>query len=473
MGKPLRVLIVEDSGYDAELLLRELRHGGYEPTFERVDTPETMNTALDRQAWDIVLADHAMPHFNSLAALELLQKRGLDLPFIIVSGVMGVDTAVAAMKAGAHDYVMKDKLALLVPAVEHGLCEAKVRREHKLAQEAHLESEEKFRSISASAQDAIIMVDNAGNISYWNEAARKTFGYSQKEVVGKFLHELIVPDGLRGDFLKGFRRFQDTGQGPFIGKTVELVAIKRDGTEFPVEHSVSAVRIKGKWNAVGIMRDITERKQAEEEIKQSIERLRKALGGTVQALALTVETRDPYTSGHQQRVADLARVIAAEMGLSREQIDGIRVAGRIHDIGKIAVPAEILSKPGSLTETEYNIIKTHPQVGYDILKEVEFPWPVAQIVLQHQERINGSGYPLGLSDDEILLEARILGVADVVEAMSSHRPYRPALGIGKALEEISKNRGVLYDSKVVDICVRLFTEKGFEFKKFHRAGRAN
>ena len=200
-----------------------------------------------------------------------------------------------------------------------------------------------------------------------------------------------------------------------------------------------------------------------EERKENLAKLRKALGGTIQVLVAAVETRDPYTAGHQQRVAHLARAIAQEMGLSLGQIEGIRMAGAIHDIGKIAVPAEILSKPGKITETEFGIIKTHPQVGYDILKGIEFPWPVAKIVLQHQERLDGSGYPAGLKGDEIILEARILAVADVVEAMASHRPYRPALGIDRALEEISKNRGILYDADVVDACVRLFREKGFKF----------
>jgi putative nucleotidyltransferase with HDIG domain len=175
-----------------------------------------------------------------------------------------------------------------------------------------------------------------------------------------------------------------------------------------------------------------------------------------------VETKDAYTAGHQRRVANLARAIAAEMGLSPEQIDGIRMAAVIHDLGKISVPAEILSKPIGLNDLEYGLIKIHPQVGYDILKEIEFPWPVAQIVLQHHERMDGSGYPQGLLGEEIILEARILAVADVVEAMASHRPYRPPHGVDKALEEISRNRGILYDPEVVDACLKLFNEKGFK-----------
>jgi putative nucleotidyltransferase with HDIG domain len=173
--------------------------------------------------------------------------------------------------------------------------------------------------------------------------------------------------------------------------------------------------------------------------------------------------RDPYTAGHQQRVTQLAVAIATEMGLPTEQIDGIRVIGTLHDVGKICIPAEILSKPGKLTKVEFTIIKIHSQAGYNILKTVEFPWPVAKIVLQHHERMNGSGYPKGLRGEDILLESRILAVADVVEAMSSHRPYRPALGTHKALEEIEQNSGVLYDADVADACLRLFREKGFQF----------
>jgi putative nucleotidyltransferase with HDIG domain len=197
-------------------------------------------------------------------------------------------------------------------------------------------------------------------------------------------------------------------------------------------------------------------------LQDSMEKLEKALEGSILAIASIVETRDPYTAGHQQRVAELATAIAQEMGLPDDQVYGTRMGGVIHDLGKIAIPAEILSKPGSITEIEFNLIKTHPKVGYDILKAIEFPWPIAQMVLQHHERMDGSGYPSGLSGEAILMEARILGVADVVEAMASHRPYRPALGIDKALKEISKNKGLLYDSKVVEACLTLFKEKEFE-----------
>ncbi len=222
-----------------------------------------------------------------------------------------------------------------------------------------------------------------------------------------------------------------------------------------------------------LMAEITERKRAEDALQQSYVKLRRALEGTVNVLVSAIEMRDPYTAGHQRRVTQLAGAIAKEMGtfvldevqgLPDEQIEGLRMAGLIHDLGKISIPAEVLSKPGKLNDLQWGMIKTHPQTSYDVLKGAEFPWPVAEIVLQHHERLDGSGYPAGLSGEEIMLEARILAVADVVEAMSSHRPYRPALGIDKALEEISQNRGALYDAEVVDVCLKLFAEKGFEFE---------
>jgi len=204
--------------------------------------------------------------------------------------------------------------------------------------------------------------------------------------------------------------------------------------------------------------------QVEEELKQSYKKVKEILEGVVQAVALTVDIRDPYTAGHQRRVSQLSSAIAKEMNLTLDLIEEIHIAGVLHDIGKISVPAEILSKPGRLNGMEMSLLKAHPQIGYDILEKIDFPWPLAKVVLQHHERMDGSGYPAGLSGKEILLEARILGVADVVEAMSSHRPYRPALGIDKALEEISKNRGILYDTEVVDVCLKLFKEKNFKFE---------
>ncbi len=212
-----------------------------------------------------------------------------------------------------------------------------------------------------------------------------------------------------------------------------------------------------------LTQEIKERQAAEKRLQQSNQVLQKTMNGVIQAMSVTVEQRDPYTAGHQKRATNLAVSIATEMGLSEDRIKGIEMAGLIHDIGKISIPVGILSKPGRLNSAEFELIRRHPVVAYEILREIDFPWPVDTIVLQHHERVNGSGYPLGISGDETFLEARILAVADVVETVASHRPYRPGLGLDMALSEIKENRGTLFDPVPVDACLMLFEENRFQF----------
>ncbi len=330
--------------------------------------------------------------------------------------------------------------------------------ERKKVQEVIQESEEKFKTLFNSASDAIFIHDLGGHFLEVNEVACDRLGYNRKELLKMGLEDIDSP---KLATMVPARTEELDQRGHIFYETVHM---RRDGTIIPIELSSRIIEYNGEPVALSIARDITERKQAEEERKNSFERLQRALEETVNALASALEMRDPYTAGHQRRVTDLACAIAKEMGLSKEQIDGIRLAGIIHDVGKIRVPGEILSWPGQLTEIDFNIIKAHPQVGYDILKTIEFPYSVAKIMLQHHERMDGSGYPSGLKDGEILQEARILAVADVVEAMASHRPYRPARGIDKALAEITKNRSVLYDPEVVDACLILFKENKYKFK---------
>jgi HD-GYP domain-containing protein (c-di-GMP phosphodiesterase class II) len=220
----------------------------------------------------------------------------------------------------------------------------------------------------------------------------------------------------------------------------------------------------GKKQSQVIYQDITLRRQAEEKLNETLENLRRSIRTTIQVLGTASEARDPYTAGHQKKVADLARAIATEMKLPHDTIEGIRMAGAIHDIGKISIPSEILCKPTTLSDLEFSLIKAHTQYSYEIMKDVEAPWPLADIVHQHHERINGSGYPQGLKGENILIEARILAVADVVEAMVSYRPYRPALRLEIALTEIEHNAGTLYDRKVADACLNLFREEGFSLE---------
>jgi putative nucleotidyltransferase with HDIG domain len=210
-----------------------------------------------------------------------------------------------------------------------------------------------------------------------------------------------------------------------------------------------------------MVQDISEKKRAEDKAARYLEQLQNAFMRTVEVATTISEMRDPYTAGHEKRVAEIATAIGAEMGFDAARVEGLRVAGYLHDVGKITIPAEILAKPGKLSAVEFALIKGHSDASYDILKGVEFPWPVAEVAHQHHERFDGSGYPQGLKGEGILLEARVMAVADTVEAMSSHRPYRPGLGIDTALAEIERGRGTVYDPVVADACLRLFREKGF------------
>jgi PAS domain S-box-containing protein len=584
MGIPLRALIIEDNEDDALLVIRELQKGGFDPAYERVDTAVSMSEAMGREIWDIILCDYNMPHFNGLAALKLYREKGLDIPFIIVSGTIGEEAAVAIMVMGAHDYVMKNNLLRLVPAVQRELRESESRKERKIAETALRESEERSTKAFRSIPDALVISRlEDGKIIEVNNSWDKVFGYSREEVIGKSslalnlfadladrqrIAALLHEQGFVRDFelqirqksgalrtvilsaelleiqgeqclltvihditertlaekalkesekkyrlladnvedvifvldmnlnysyvspsvktLMGYepeellkqssietlmpssrdlaiQTFSDimdqekSGGGEIpLYRTLELEMGRKDGTSVWTEVKFSTIRDENRRlvGITGVTRDVSERRAVDQ-------RIRKALEATVQAIAVTVETRDPYTAGHQRRVADLARAIAVEMGFPVDMIDGLRMAAAIHDLGKISVPAELLSKPTRLTGIEFALIKTHSQCGYDILKDIDFPWPVARIVLEHHERMNGSGYPNGLTGDGILMESRMLSVADVVEAMASDRPYRASLGVDAALNEISQNRGILYDPNVSDVCLRLFREKDY------------
>ncbi len=325
--------------------------------------------------------------------------------------------------------------------------------EQKRAEMAVKESEERFRSLFDHSLECIYSHDLKGTFLDANQNTLDLLGYDREEISSMDFSSLLPPEQLP----QALQQLEEIVEGGLQKEIMEYKIRRKDGRYLDFEIRSSLVYHDGTPYAImGVARDITER-------KLSVERLRKAVGATVQAMALVVETRDPYTAGHQRRVADLARSIATEMGLSQERIDGIRTASSIHDIGKISVPTEILSKPTRLSETEFSLTKMHPRSGYDILKDIEFPWPVARMVLEHHERMDGSGYPSGLRGEDILLESRIIAVADVVEAIASHRPYRASLGADAALDEIATGRGTTFDPEAVDACLRLFREKGYTF----------
>ena len=325
--------------------------------------------------------------------------------------------------------------------------------ERKKAEETLKQSEKNYRDLFNNATDAIYIQDRECRFLDINRGAMEMYGYPKEFFIGKTPEFLSAPE--KNDLKKIAGFIEDAFNGK--PRQYDFWGIRKNGEIFPkIVRSQKGIYM-GKEVVVTFAIDITERKQAEE-------RLKKTMDATIDTISKMIEAKDPYTAGHQQRVSQLATAIAKELNLSPDKIEGIRITSLIHDIGKIGVPTEILSKPTKLTDIEFNLIKGHPQIGYDILKSIDFPFPIARIVLQHHEKINGTGYPRGLKGDEILLKAKIICVADVVEAMSSHRPYRPALGIDAALEEISQNRGIFYDPEVVDVCLKLFKEKGFEFR---------
>jgi len=708
MTAETEILIVEDSLVEAELLRRTLVKAGYR-VIQAKNGAEGLR-ALREQLCSLVLSDVQMPLMDGYQLCREIKgdQQLRHTPVILMSVLSEAEDIIMALNAGADSYLTKpyveanllnrihsllisraddepvqerhaeqieyngkqhtinadsrQLLNLLLSVYENTLSQnrelvsvqAQLNQLNEgLEDQVHertaalLESEEKFRKITESAQDAIIMMGADQRISFWNKAAERIFGYSAAEAMGRELHGLIVPKEAHVKFAQAFPAFKASGKGPIIGKVLELTALRKGDIALPVELAVSATQLQGQWQAIGIIRDISERKKAEAEISHSnrslatisavnrqlvyasdeeqllqaickaiveqrgyrmvavgyaqqdtcqsikimahaghnagyletanwswaedeyglgpsgrairsgstqlcqdiandphflpwrnaalqrgyaasialpladvddrvfgiltvyaqevnafdhaevemleeiagdlafgvrnlhirherdlaleqsqhyLAQLQTSLEDTVVAIANIVELRDPYTAGHQARVADLAASIARHMGLADDQVQAIHLASIVHDLGKIKIPAEILSKPGRLSDIEFQFIQTHAQAGYDILKDISFPWPIAQTVLQHHERLDGSGYPQGLKGDAILLEARIISVADVVEAMSSHRPYRAGLGLDAALKEISNFRGNRFDSQVVDACLSLFRDKNFTFK---------
>lgn len=354
-----------------------------------------------------------------------------------------------------------------------------------------------MRLMFSEVTDLTYVYDTSGNILFVNKIFEKFTGQRPEEFYGKPFTPLfdgenleranvVYKKTLQGESSQCELYFKTTGvvceyknfplrdeKGAIIGvmgiarditvrKQVEegLVELNRSLEKRVIDHSAKLREMNEE-----LMEEVNNRKRLEREYKRSVIKLQKSLRGVMQVAALTIESKDSYSVGHQRRVSQLARNIAEEMGLSKDRIEGTSIAAALHDIGKVSIPTEVLYKSGQLTEHELCLVKNHSRVGYDLLKEVGFPFPVAHVVFQHHERIDGSGYPLGLSGNDILLESKILGVADVVDAMSFSRPYRAEYSLKGALEEISQKRGILYDFNVVHACLMVFGEKGFKFEE--------
>jgi len=584
MTDRLRVLLVEDNPADIDLIREMLPETG--PLSFRLESVSRLSEAFRRLEGgdiDLVLLDLGLPDSHGLQTFHKLRKAAPDIPMVVLTGNTDQETAIAAVREGAQDYLLKGEVSgsLLGRSAQYAV-------ERKRAGQALRRTEENFRRSLDESPLGIRIVSTEGETLYANRAILDIYGYDSIEELkatpvktrytpesfAQFLKrkeqrdrgELDFPDYeisiirkngevrhlrvFRKEVLwDGEKQYQAIylditerqraeealreserklktlfeilpvgisildaerkivygnsalekildipREGLFRGNYARRTYLRPDGTSMPAEEFASTRAIKERravhdvetgvvkeddtviwtsvsavpvafpdWKVVIVTSDITERREAQEKLKETLGKLQLSLRGIIQVISRIVEMRDSYTAGHQRRVTALSRAIALEMGLAEDRVEGLVMAGEIHDLGKISVPAEILSKPTRLTEFEFRLVRIHAQAGYDILKEIDFPWPIAEIIVQHHERIDGSGYPQGLRGEVILLEARILAAADVVEAIASHRPYRPALGIEAALEELEQKKGILYDPDVVKACLALFREKGFAF----------
>lgn len=336
----------------------------------------------------------------------------------------------------------------------------------KQSEELLRQSEERYRLLAEHTKDQVWLLDFDLNVIYISPSVEKALGYKLDEIQELKLGKILAPASFKTAmdfFAVEMPKGRSAPSNYLLNRTLELEFRCKDGRAIWGEIMFSFIRDE-EGKPVSLLcegRDVTERRKGELKLQQTLDSLKRATGTTIQVLVSALEAKDPYTAGHQSRSAHLACAIAREMGLTEDKIEGISMAGTIHDIGKLSIPAEILTKPSKLSELEFSLVQEHSRSGYEMLKEVESPWALAEIVYQHHERMNGTGYPRNLKGNEILLEARILAVADVVEAIASHRPYRASLGLETALNEIAKNRGILYDEAVTDACLKLFLEKGY------------
>jgi len=319
-------------------------------------------------------------------------------------------------------------------------------------------SSEWLRALVDSALDAVVTMDAGGRIIAFNPAAEEIFGYHKDKVIGGLVSDKLIPPSIRASHEKGLAQFLTARKEKIIGQRIETKAMRANGDIFPAEIEIVSVSPTKTPVFMAYIRDISESKKMIQERLQYAQNIKKILLQTVLAMSKAVEIRDPYTAGHHRRVAHLAASIAQSMELSEKVVEGIFFGGLIHDIGKIAVPAEILSRPGKLHKEDVYYLQTHCFKGYEILKSIDFPWPIAEMALQHHEHLDGSGYPQGLQNEEIRLETRIICVADVVEALTSHRPYRPAIPLQEALAALSKNAGRWYDFNATEACIELFRQ---------------
>jgi PAS domain S-box-containing protein/putative nucleotidyltransferase with HDIG domain len=457
MGKG-RILVVEDESIVALGIQSLLERLGYEVA-GRASTGQEALSLAETSRPDLVLMDVMLESggMDGIDAASALHER-FNLPVVYLSAATDEITLDRAKRTDPFGYIRK-------PFKDHELSLAIELALYKSRAEAELLQSERLLSTTlGSLAEAVVATDTEGRVTYLNPAAAAMLGVEPEATLGRELTQVF-------SILEQDTRLPITGLEEICSPRSahplceDMLLVTPAGLEMPVGLSVSPMSgPRGDFRGrVLVLRNVALRKQTESDLRDSMQALHTAFRQTVRALASMAEKRDPYTAGHQQRVARLACAIGRELGLPPDALEGLEVSGTLHDVGKVYVPAEILAKPARLSHMEMGIMKSHSEVGFEILREVNFPWPVARSVLEHHERLDGSGYPAGLKGTEISLEARILAVADVVEAMSSHRPYRASLGLALALEEIKAGRGRVYDPECVDACLALMNGGGFSF----------
>lgn len=458
---PADILIVDDIIENLRLLTELLSNQGY--NVRPASNGEDAIDAVRERKPELILLDIKMPSMDGYEVCRRLKadERSSEIPVVFVTATADPEGASKGLALGAVDYITKPFKEDEVLARVRTHIELYRMRRH-LAKES-AENRARYRRLIEGLKDEYFFYAHGidGVFNYLSPSVEQILGYTPDEFLTHFTDYLTDNEINKQAKANTAESIQGKQQPSY-----ELEIYCKDRSRCWLEVKETPL-FDGKGNVVGvegIAHDITQRKAFEVERKQHQQQLQTSLRQTIQAVAQTIEKRDPYTAGHQRRVADLACAIAEAMGVDAQLIDGLRMGAMIHDIGKIYIPAEFLTKPGSLTSAEFDIIKTHCEEGRLIVRGIDFPWPVAEMIHQHHERLDGSGYPQGLKGKEILLEARILAVADVVEAMSNDRPYRPGMGIGPALDEVKKGRSVLYEAEVVDQCIKLF-ERGFSLEK--------
>ncbi|MCT0226563.1 HD domain-containing phosphohydrolase [Synechococcus sp. CS-1328] len=445
---PLDLVIVEDSDLDFELMGDALKAAGLEVSLRRADNEAGFRAALEWGMPEAILADWSLPNFSGSRALEIAQSLCPDVPFLFVSGTVSESMAFEGLGRGAVDFVYKHEMEKLGPALGRAVRETR-------SKQALVESEERYRCLFESAMDGILILNgDTGRITQANPKISTLLGFDLHELIDKQLWEIGVFND-KEKAIESFVRLQQNGFNHYD----DLPLVTSDGRQKEVEF-VSNFYLEGNQRMIQCtIRDLSEQRANQRQMMQYKAETLQSLEEMVAALVAINEARDPYTAGHETRVATLACEMAREMGLESQQIEGIRISGLVHDIGKFTIPSEILTKPTRLSPQEYALLQTHVQAGYDALKPIHFPWPVAEAVLHHHERLDGSGYPNGLKGDAISLEGRILAVADTLEAMSTNRPYRFSPGIEKALDTIEAGKHQLFDPAVVEACLRLYREQ--------------